>query len=394
MHINVRRIAAATSVVAAASVVVLMNAQAASAATGFTVTEVPYAPSATFNSPLATSADVDGDGRDDIVVARGDSVVVLPAGVGAPVTTPYIGVGAGTHWTRAFAAGDVDDDGDADLVVADTSPTNAVDIVLLHSNGASGTFVAPTVLYGGLSLTTQTAVTVGDVDGDGAVDVLVTRGLGLGGSSWIARGTGGGALGAATLLGTTGFSPRLVDVDGNGEDDLIGWDATVVRDDALRAYASDPSTPVAHESLSSLFGTGPAQQLAVVADLTGDGFVDLVTQNGTTGQIARSTGPGTFSAATPIPFAASTAGPFDVEVDGDVDLLSYDATGNLRVALNDGTGSFALDPLTGLPRGALITGDFDGDALVQIAVLHDLNGPASGISVVTFGLADCTLTPV
>jgi FG-GAP-like repeat len=390
MQMSVRRIAAAIVTVSAVAITVVSTAQPASAAVGSSVVDVPYAASPNFNSPLATSADVDGDGRDDVVVAQGASIVVYPgsatSGLAPAVTTPFVAAAAGTGWTRVLAAGDVTGDGAADLVVAEATGSHAMQLVLLRSNGVSGTFGAPTVIFGPVRATAQVSATIGDVEGDDHADIIATLGGGLPGMSWLVHNVGDGTVAPAALLGSTGFSPRLVDIDRDGADELIGWDASVVSGAQLRAFVTDPSVPGVPTSYGELFSAaaGTDGRVVQVVDLTGDEYPDLVTQHGRDGGIARSTGDGGFSTAVPIGFSVSTAGPFDVDDDGDLDPLTFDELGAPRIAVNDGTGAFQLEPLAGVPLGSLIVGDFDGDGRRQLAVLHDTFGPAPTITIVTF----------
>jgi hypothetical protein len=384
---NARKGAAFVVASAIIGVFALWSASAAAAAVAFSPVDVVYERGASFNSPLTTSADVDGDGRDDVVVAQGDALVVHPGaevGLGAAIRTPFTPVAGGTGWTRAIAAGDVDGDGAAELVVAEAIGPTTAQLVLLHAEG-DGTFGAATPIYGVLPANAQVSATIGDVDGDDVEDVLVTRGTGFGGTSWLLRGEGDGSLADAALLGPTGFAPKLVDVDGDGRLDLVGWDASVVTAAQLRTFVADPTVPVAPGSFAHVFSDidDTAGLLAQVADFTGDELPDLVTQNGQRGGFARSVGAGMFSPAAPLGFGVANAQAPDVDDDGDLDPLTFDALGELRVAVNDGTGAFTLEPLAGLPKGVLITGDFDGDGSLQLAILHGLEETPT-ITVVTF----------
>jgi hypothetical protein len=394
-HARKSMVAAASLALGGAAMV--LTASPASAASGgveYTTVDVPYTPGASVNSPLTVGADVNGDGHDDVVVAQGDAIVVYPGdpdtGLGAPVSSPFAAVAGGTGWNRVLAAGDVDGDGYDDVVVAESLSPTSFQLALLRSDGDTGTVgtvVAPVALGGPTPSNAQISSTVGDVDGDGDADVLVTRGTGFGGTSWLLHNEGDGTLAAPALLGSTGFAPQLVDLDGDEADDLVGWDASVVSGEQLRAFALDPTVPVEPTSHASLFSeeSGTAGRVALVADLTGDGYADLVTQNGVKGGIAASTGPGTFAVATPLSFGVSNGGAVDADGDGDLDPLALDELGVVNVAVNDGQGHFTLEPLTELPKGVIIRGEADW----PIAILHDILGDAPAITIVRFTDGTC-----
>ena len=126
---------------------------------------------------------------------------------------------------RAAALGDLDGDGDLDVFAAMGAPTigatdNVEDRVLL--NDGSGDFSASGQWLGNSD---STAVALGDVDGDGDLDALV--GTQNGASVWINQ---GGSLGgqegrfAASEQEISGSQTRAVflyDLDGDGDQDAL-----------------------------------------------------------------------------------------------------------------------------------------------------------------------------
>jgi hypothetical protein len=110
--------------------------------------------------------DVDGDGDLDIVTAnfQGQNIVYKNNGTGS--TWTGINFGTGSDWTESVALGDVDNDGDLDIV---TGNRYQQDIVYLNS----GTGDAWTT---GVNFGTGTddtwSVALGDVDGDSALDIV------------------------------------------------------------------------------------------------------------------------------------------------------------------------------------------------------------------------------
>jgi hypothetical protein len=222
-------------------------------------------------------ADFDGDGFLDLAVIRGLSadptarVVVLKgdgAGGFAKVATISI-----EGYALALAAGDVDGDGRADLVLASSSPPfgDNPELLTLRSRGGfqfdppRATSVLPSIYNIG-------SITAGDVDGDGRADVVVSQYQGPVG---VFRSVGDGtfALVAPALIG---YYPRpaiLVDLDGDGRPDLAYLDIfplgasyiEIFHNDGGGRFGAVPHIPVS-----------PYSRALTVADVDGDGKLDLV----------------------------------------------------------------------------------------------------------------------
>ncbi|MBL0193710.1 MAG: VCBS repeat-containing protein [Myxococcales bacterium] len=176
--------------------------------------------------------DVDGDGKLDLVVANNGSStasVLVNSGTGTfapkvdyPTGAPRIrwrwetwtGTASSTSWwprsvlvnsgTGTFAArvdyltggspssvalGDVDGDGNLDLVVANEY-SDAVSVLV---NGGTGTFATPVDYPTG---TLPSSVALGDVDGDGKLDLVVAN-------------SGGNTVSVLVNSGTGTFAPKV-----------------------------------------------------------------------------------------------------------------------------------------------------------------------------------------
>jgi len=159
-------------------------------------------------------ADVDGDGRLDAVVAR-LNVATWHAGLasGAFGTATAIG---GTVAASRVAVGDLDDDGDTDLVLGSALPQ----VQTLVNDGA-GTFSAGVTLPAGPG---GASPGLADIDSDGIADLVLDDTGGGAEQLVIWRGLGGGAFEEDVHV-TAGDQPGggevlVADMDGDARPDV------------------------------------------------------------------------------------------------------------------------------------------------------------------------------
>lgn len=228
--------------------------------------------------------DLDGDGDLDAVTSgdegQGTRLLVNQGGVqggteGVFTLAPTVYAGGST---RALALGDLDNDGNLDIVVG--NDRNQHNLVLFNQgglqSGTDGTFGSAATLPGGANGTF--GVALGDVDADGDLDLMIsnTQATSAGFQLLINQGgTVGAFLQTQTLLaGANGRSASFADLD--GDDDL----------DVVLVNADQPNY-VAFNT-NGLGNFGPAQllpggnlhsQAALLGDLDGDGG-QIVTAEG------------------------------------------------------------------------------------------------------------------
>ncbi|MDQ2947235.1 MAG: FG-GAP-like repeat-containing protein, partial [Acidobacteriota bacterium] len=237
--------------------------------------------------PVAlAAADVNGDGKPDLVVAAGAYVEVLLSN-GDGTFQDAVKYDAGDS-PVSIAAGDVNGDGRADLIVLGARTQQ---LIVLLSN-ADGTVQAPIRFAAGR---TPTAVAAGDFNGDGRLDLVVADAATN--EVLLLTGNGAGKFEAAGNY-AAGPLPRSLavgDFNGDGIADVavagLGGGKVLV----LLGTTRGTLTP------GDSYETGMGWTSIVAADLDGSGKVDLIWANANTGAL-RSIAHGEFArdAATPI----------------------------------------------------------------------------------------------
>ena len=359
---------------------------------------------------LVRVADVTGDGKADVVVGNASAAAVLTGdGAGGLTARPAFRLdGFSGSADAGFDLADLNGDGRADLVWQQGT-------TLMVSGGqADGSFTAAARLVATNSADGQILLT--DVTGDGATDLVVPA-RGVNGVR-VYRGTGAGAVAGPQQYDTGGDAGRVAvaDVNRDGFADLIVSDTNpAVLTNNVRVFTRRPDGTY---GTPALLTGAPGLPVAAVADLTGDGVLDLV--GGETGVganrrlvVLAGRPDGTFQPGQRVRVTAggtvqdlALAGPVgdvavaDLNGDGRPDLAVSVRDGNpsaadpaLRagsvvVLLNRGDGTFAPPsprrPVGTVP-GALVAADLTGDGRIDLAVANQTVG-STGTLVVLPGL--------
>jgi len=308
-----------------------------------------FQPVVTYNSggslPYSVAvADVNGDGKPDLLVANcgpiginacqtGNGLVGVLLGNGDGTFQPVITYSSGGSTAVSVAVADVNGDGKLDILVAnecDTSSTCADGSVGVLLGNGDGTFRGAKIYDVGFAIN---SLAIADVNGDGKLDLLVAKG-GANNNVGVLLGDGDGTF--QTVLdyesgGNTALSVTVADVNGDGRPDL------------LVGNQCDMSNNCANGSVGVLLGNGNGT------------FQPVVTYG--------SRGPGVFALAVA-----------DVNGDGTPDLLDASFFFNtVGVLLGNGDGTFqavtTYDTGGILPRSIAVA-DLNGDGKPDVAVAN------------------------
>jgi len=314
----------------------------------------------TGDEPRAVAiVDFDQVGPVDIVVFNenaGTLTLVLRAGASTVVSTHPAG-GNGD----VLAAGDLDGDGDADVV---TGNYDQKTLSIVEGLGALG-FAAP-VTYPASAR--PLSIALEDFDGDGALDVVTSNFQEA--TLTLRLGDGRGGLLAETTLATAAIPGGLAaaDLDADGDLDLAtgsNTDLIVVRNGPA-GFASPEITPV-----------GATIHVVTASDFDDDGLVDLLVNASTLGgdALSRMSGTGGGAFAAPVELLDTSLSALAVDdADDDLRLDVVGATGGLCVFRGDGAGGLVSSPPVALAEQAAIfaLADLDGDGFDDLVSANSI----------------------
>ena len=321
------------------------------------------------------SADVNGDGKPDLVTANftGNSVsVLLSNGNGTFQSPRTFAVGANQSYAMSVALTDVNGDGKKDIVVANGIGGT---VSVLLGNG-DGTFAPQRTFAAGPN---PYCVSVLDVSGDGKPDIIVANND-LSGTVGVLLGNGNGIFQTQRTF-AVGSYPRsaiAADVNGDGKPDLV-----------VANYASSTISVLLGNAngtfgAQATFSSGAYPQSVIVADVNGDSKQDLIVTNYSSNAVSvlLGNGNGTFQGRRVTstgggPFAVTVA---DINADGKQDLVvANDAAGSVGLFLGNANGTFQAQQTfdVGANPLAVTVADFNADGRPDIAAANFNDGTVS-----------------
>ncbi|MBM0278041.1 FG-GAP repeat domain-containing protein [Micromonospora tarensis] len=292
-----------------------------------------------------SATDVTGDGRDDVVTFTQNALADVY--VGTSTGSAY--TGTSVKWNDFFSiggetasTGDVNGDGRDDIVTFAHSNTGDVHVALSTGSSFGGggkwhDWFAPGAEIGA----------VGDVNGDGRDDIVAFT-HNAAGDVYVALSTGTGfgpGLKWHEYFSPFGEFPALGDVNGDGRDDLITFTQGPASASDVIVALSEGSSFGAAQKWHDLFAVGA--ELPRVGDINGDGRDDVVTFTcDPNADVYAATSTGTAFAGTTVKwndfFCLAGEFPYLGDADGDgrddIIVFTKGSTNDVHVGLSTGAG--------------------------------------------------------
>jgi hypothetical protein len=371
-------------------------------------------------------ADVDGDGDLDLTATRGYDVTNRDPEKQHPDRSMlYLNDGAGRfshalesdlskaeNYASGSTWGDVDGDGDLDAFVS----TQLGQKDAFYRNHGGGKLVREELGDATATAGSNFSSTWADIDGDGDLDLYVGGPmLSMAEPNLVYRNDGGRFVrvtGTPLENGKSNAGAVLwADLDGDGDQDLFVANSDILRRNDIAPAEIETPTVYRNDAGGNdgawrFTRLGPqgfdaleySANVAALGDVDDDGDLDLFLglfagpQDTVRDRLLLNDGKGIFTEAAALPGAehvqlATGAAFADLDLDGDLDLVSTSYGSGIRVHVNDGHGTFS--PLAQVrpedralaerksSHWSIATGDLDGDGDLD-AVIGNWGEVAAG----------------
>jgi FG-GAP-like repeat/Abnormal spindle-like microcephaly-assoc'd, ASPM-SPD-2-Hydin len=314
----------------------------------------------------AIAGDFNGDGKLDVVTSnRGSTSVTMFLGNGDGTFQAGQVINVAGSFTGPFglAVGDINNDGHLDLVVTSLFANTSGGVAVLLGKG-DGTFQPAVVFtndHGAAS-----SVALADVNGDGNLDLLAGED-GSGGGIEVFIGKGDGTFQNPVVYGASlgGIDQvSVADMNGDGKIDLV-----VTNESSVSILLGNGNGTFQNPASQSI----PGSEGLVIADFDGDNKLDVAVTGFPSGIFfMKGNGDGTLQA--PISIGVGTDRALEIgdfNGDGKLDLVAQDAAGNkLDFFVGNGDGTFQAVQSFGNDVGFMFTfavGNFTSGAGLAVA---------------------------
>lgn len=357
--------------------------------------------------------DIDGDGALDIVFGNNAArnSIYFNDGFGTFTRGANIPDDYFTGNTRSATVADFNGDGHLDVAFAEWGSSQASRVYFNNGSGANPVFSAGDFADLGAATLKGDSITAGDVDNDGDLDIV----LGVDpGYVKLFRNDGFGNFDAPVDIADTApantFHARTVllgDMDGDGDLDLVA-----ARELATTRIYLNNGSGVFDTGQSAAPGVNnvlPAPDSVSIGDVDGDGLLDIVVGNDGSGTVLpgnsaanylliNSGNPASLFPSVTFSFAdfsvSDSAHLLDVDKDGDLDLVTADfvsgngqsTPGTNRLYLNDPVANTPnIFPANGTSitgdltvTKSIASGDFDGDRDLDLVFANQASLTSTG----------------
>ncbi|MCB9762948.1 MAG: VCBS repeat-containing protein [Alphaproteobacteria bacterium] len=233
------------------------------------------------------AGDLDGDGQLDLAFA---SERQASGGLGS-TSVIYWG-GQGVNHFDASVRTEVDCKAATDVAIADVDGDGRQDLVLANRQRSNGNYRTDSEIFWGdgtrsftsgtpteLATEGASALTLADLDGDGDLEILIAQfedNQGPMGSSQLFVQTGARSFTATELLVDGGHRPAVADLDGDGAPDIVfpsERDRSAISSQSW-VFWGDPAAPGSYSDGEALTGIHGATGVTI-GDVDADGHLDL-----------------------------------------------------------------------------------------------------------------------